>query len=293
MLETFLSQQWDESFSEIDQHQALNKLEAGRILFFPSLSFALKSEEQAFLSPCFADPHAKNISYDSKQRRLWGVRNLTDQQHIRLKSMLDRFSQHAAQFIKALFPSYASHLCIARTSFRPVEISNRQTSYRKDDKRLHVDAFPSAPNQGKRILRVFCNINPAVAEGGRVWRIGESFETVAQRFLPKINKPLPGMANLLRFLNITKSYRTLYDHYMLGMHDLMKGDEQYQRKAEQQEVCFPAQSTWIVQTDHVSHAAMRGQHVLEQTFYLPVHAMQSAIKSPLRILEAMLKRPLV
>jgi hypothetical protein len=47
-----------------------------------------------------------------------------------------------------------------------------------------------------------------------------------------------------------------------------------------------------VQTDDVSHAAMRGQYVLEQTYYLPVNAMQDESKSPLRILENLLNQKL-
>ena len=56
---------------------------------------------------------------------------------------------------------------------------------------------------------------------------------------------------------------------------------------------FPAGSTWIAFTDGVSHAAMAGQYQLEQTFLLPVEAMQKPERSPLRILERIKKRALV
>ena len=56
-------------------------------------------------------------------------------------------------------------------------------SWRADDRRLHVDAFPSRPNYGERILRVFTNVNPDGEP--RVWRVGEPFEAVARRFLPR------------------------------------------------------------------------------------------------------------
>ncbi|VVC76744.1 hypothetical protein AQUSIP_20690 [Aquicella siphonis] len=291
MLQTFSTQQWNEHFPDSAQQLAIQSLENGRLLFFPKLAFPLSPEEQQFLSPEFADPHAKNISYQSESNKLWGVRNLTDSQHQQLKSMLNRFSQNAFSLIKEILPHYARQLILARTSYRPVQISGRVTSYRKDDKRLHIDAFPSAPNQGKRILRIFCNINPH--EQDRVWRTGESFDKVANRFIPQIQKPIRGSATLLRLLKITKSYRTLYDHYMLQIHDRMKADNDYQKNADQREVRFPPGATWIVQTDDVSHAAMQGQYVLEQTFYLPVKAMQDESKSPLRILEKMLNQKLV
>jgi hypothetical protein len=48
---------------------------------------------------------------------------------------------------------------------------------------LHVDAFPSRPIRGERILRVFTNIHPDSTQA-RVWRVGEPFEDIARRYLP-------------------------------------------------------------------------------------------------------------
>ena len=290
MLESFTTSQWNEDFNDLNQQRAISQLENGHILYFPQLAFALSDDEKAFLTPDVADPQSKNIGYHPEHNKIWGVKNLSDAERNQLKSMLRRYAASCQTFIANLLPHYHSDLMLGRTSFRPLQVSNRKSSYRKDDKRLHVDAFPSAPNQGKRILRIFCNINP---EADRVWRIGESFEKVAQRFAPAIPKPFPGSASVLRLLKITKSKRTLYDHYMLQMHDRMKEDEQYQQSVQQQEVRFPPASTWIVQTDHVSHAAMQGQYLLEQTFYLPVKAMQNPNLSPLRVLEKVLHQRLV
>ena len=77
-------------------------------------------------------------------------------------------------------PAYRDRLEIGRTSFRPVEIAGRASSWRKDDTRLHIDSFPATPVHGKRILRVFTNVNPHGRP--RTWRLGEDFESVAQRF---------------------------------------------------------------------------------------------------------------
>jgi hypothetical protein len=291
MLKNFSTSSWGAHYPDFTQNEAINSLEQGSILYFPELAFKLNTDETQFLTPDCADPKSKNIGFDSKNKRLWGVRNLSVEQQTQLKIMLGRFSGDAYNLIKQLLPRYADQLTTGRTSYRPVQIIGRQSSYRKDDKRLHVDAFPSSPNQGNRILRVFCNINPT--DEPRVWRIGEPFEQVAKRFIPHISKPFPGTSALLRLLKITKSYRTLYDHYMLHMHDNMKADDAYQKTAQQEEIRFPTGSSWIVQTDHVSHAAMSGQYLLEQTFYLPVKAMRNEALSPLRTLESLLKQRLV
>ena len=61
----------------------------------------------------------------------------------------------------------------AGTSYRPFEVDQRKLSWRRDDTRLHVDAFPSNPIGEKRILRIFRNINPDGQP--RHWRVGEDF----------------------------------------------------------------------------------------------------------------------
>jgi hypothetical protein len=187
-------------------------------------------------------------------------------------------------------PGYAQHLRWGLTSFRPVETRGRGSSRRKDDTRLHVDAFASRPNHGMRILRVFCNVNPHGAP--RVWELGEPFEAVAQRFHSCVPRQWRGSAWLLERLGVTKGRRSAYDHVMLNLHDQAKLDNRYQLTSQKTRVEFPAHSTWLAFTDRVMHAAIAGQFVLEQTFYLPVAAMQDERNSPLRILEQLYQRKL-
>jgi hypothetical protein len=79
---------------------------------------------------------------------------------------------------------------------------------------------------------------------------------------------------------------------MLELHDKAKADDLYQQRAPQARVEFPAGSTWILFSDQVSHAAMSGQHMMEQTLMLPVAAMRDPETSPLRVLERMTGHPL-
>jgi hypothetical protein len=72
----------------------------------------------------------------------------------------------------------------------------------------------------------------------------------------------------------------------------MKADLHYQKTVSQSEIRFLPNSSWIISTDSVSHAALSGQFVLEQTFYLPIEAMQDQNRSPLRILESLVGRAL-
>lgn len=289
ILQQFDDEKWELTQTEDNCKRAVDALENGKLIFYPNLTFELLPQEKVFLSDKYSDGKAKNISYNSKFQKLSGA-NCSLEESKLLSAMLLRFNEHATRLISQLFPAYVPHLQVARTSYRPVEIAGRSSSYKKDDTRLHVDAFSSSPNQGKRILRVFSNINPNGQD--RVWRIGEPFAHVAEKFLPKIKKPIVS-AKLLQMLKVTKSLRTRYDHIMLQMHDRMKKDLDYQQKAVQMQFSFPPNSTWIVQTDQVPHAAMSGQFVLEQTFYLPVQGMLNPELSPLRILEKMTQTALV
>lgn len=272
---------WNQRFPQPVQEQALRALEDGNVLLFPSLTLAVTEEGAQFLSLTTAG-RRKNISLDFASGKLRGGGSAKAATRP-LRALMERFAGQSKELLLNLLPSYREDLIQARTSFRPVEIVGRTTSWRKDDTRLHIDSFPASPVQGRRILRVFCNLNPHGQN--RSWRLGDSFERVARRYVPSLSRPVWGSSQLLRLFRITKSRRSAYDHLMLQLHDRMKADLDYQSLAEHSAYEFPAGSTWIVFTDQVSHAATAGQYLLEQTFYLPVLSMSDQQKSPLRILE--------
>lgn len=272
---------------EVDSEAAVRVIEEGGVLVLPRVNFLLQPDEQRFLSPAWSDGRAKNISFDG--RALKGARG-TPADIAGLQAMVARFAASAASLVVSLFPRYAPWVEQARTSFRPAAGTGRPLSWRKDDSRLHVDAFPSRPTHGVRILRVFANINPAEP---RVWRVGPDFEAVARRFLPRIAEPLPGASWLLTALHVTKSRRSEYDHLMLQMHDCMKRDLAWQREVPQRQVAFAPGTTWLCFSDHLPHAVVSGQYMLEQTIHLPVDAMYDPRRSPLAILERLTGRRLV
>jgi len=263
-------------------------LEAGDVLWQPRGFFTVQDRERQMFSPDVLGG-GKNVSFDPATGRVGGSSLAGDVSNV-LCSMLARFSDESQALLTRTCPRYASRLVRGRTSFRPVEIAGRPSSWRKDDTRLHVDAFPATPVHGRRILRVFANVNPTGKP--RSWRVGDSFGAVADHFAPKLRMPPPGIGVLLGVLRITKTTRSPYDALMLQLHDNMKEDTAYQERAPQTAFDFPAGSAWVVFTDAVSHAAMAGQYQLEQTFLLPVDAMADPASSPLRVLERLKGRAL-
>jgi len=266
------------------------KLESGNVLHFPKLNFRFQEDEKQFLDARWSNGSAKNISLAAEGAAVKGASGPAEQVQ-GLGKMIARYRQQSSDLVRKLFPRYTTHLRLGRTSYRPVSVEGRPASWRKDDSRLHVDAFPSRPTHGERILRVFANVNPNGLP--RVWRVGEPFEDMAKHLLPRVSSPVPGLALLLYAVRATKSLRTPFDHYMLQLHDEMKRDMEYQRSAPQETAAFAPGSVWMCFSDQTSHAAMSGQFMFEQTMHLPVAALYEPERSPLRTLERLTGRALV
>jgi len=270
------------------QARWITAVEAGQVLHFPRLAFGLSLGEQALLRPELLAEGVRNIRFDTR-RGLKGVAGGPEVEAA-VAALMARFAGQARALVRGLFPAYDAYLRPAPTSLRPTQVSTRKQSVRADDRRLHVDAFPTRPNYGERILRVFSNVNPYGEP--RVWRIGEPLEAVARRYLPSAKRYSPWQARVLQALRVTKSLRSEYDHLMLQLHDRMKADDGYQQGSPQQTVPFAAGSTWVCFSDQTVHAAMAGQHMLEQTFHLPVARQYDPSASPLAILTRLAGRPL-
>jgi hypothetical protein len=177
---------WDVHFEAPEQLRLLELLEDGQVLFFSDLAFALIGDEPSLRAASVSDGRSKNISFDPATGSIGGCA-LTGTQLDLLRAMLARFSRDCTGFMQRMLPTYAAQLQPRLASYRPLEVEGRGTSNRKDDTRLHVDAFASRPNQGRRILRVFSNINDAGKP--RTWLVGEPFEPYARRFLPHFLLP--------------------------------------------------------------------------------------------------------
>ena len=265
-----------QTVDKINPQKSTEFLESGNILFFPEHFFSCS--ESSLMSDTLLDGKHKNISYDYKRNRLGSFKKNNDGLEVKLEAFMRGYAEFAMHLVQMALPSYIPHLQWGRTSFRPAEIKGRSSSKRKDDTRLHVDSFAATPVNGLRILRVFCNINPN--QEPRVWNVGDSFPKVLEQFESRIPRYNKLGAKILKLFKATKTLRSPYDHYMLHLHDTMKLDDQYQSKVNKTQIDFPAQSSWIVFTDQVSHAALSGQYLLEHTFYLPVDKMQNPALSP-------------
>ena len=153
---------WMGPFDAATREAAQDALESGKVLYFPKLPFTVGNSENGLLTDALSNGRAKNISRDPDGRIQGDAAAPEDS--AQLSAMMGRFAQSARALV-SLFPGYAA---ASSRRARPTARSRskaRTYSSRNDDKRLHVDAFPSRPQRGRRILRVFSNIHPMAGSG--------------------------------------------------------------------------------------------------------------------------------
>lgn len=289
-LERFEIEEWSGPFDPGMRLRAQTALEHGKLLYFPKLPFRLSNSENEFLDSALTDGKAKNISLDHATGKLQGT-SAEGERARRLAGMMERFGAGATRFVKDLLPNYGS-VERARTSFRPVQVEDRPYSVIQDDRLLHVDAFPSRPmKNGRRILRFFANVAPP-GGSSRHWHVGENFEDFATKFAPRIRPHVRGKSWLFEKLGVTRGRRSAYDEMMLSLHDATKRDAAYQKNSPQTSLIFPPGTSWLVYTDQVLHAALKGEFALEQTFHFDVSEMGEPDQAPIRVLERLTGRTL-
>ncbi len=274
---------------ELTYRQAL---EEGRILLFPRTPFELPEADRAFLLTQRQTDAAyhKNIAYRPGPDRVTGFVTGRSGDADTLRRVLRDYSRRVVAFAAALLPTYARAWRVDFASFRPQEEAGRRLAVRARNDLLHVDAFPTRPSRGDRILRVFTNIHPT---SPRVWQTGESFEELAERFavpsglLTRTRRQtlLRRARRLLRAVGLPVAPRPPYDEFMLAFHHFLKENRAYQDGARKTTLAFPPGSTWIVFTDMVSHAVLSGQYALEQTFIVARESLALPPKAPIAILE--------
>jgi len=275
-------------------------LESGEILFFPRSPFPFSKEDgDVLLSQQWAELRMhKNVSYrpaDDVLRGVSGSAATTD----RIHSALRNYSTQVIAFLTKFLSPYADQWILDFASFRPFEEDGRDLPLHKRNDLLHVDAFPSRPTRGGRILRVFTNLNPAKP---RVWQTTGPFESFARQFAEDAGlRRIAENDSLLtrtvqdwgRKLGVRGMGRTPYDAFMLRFHDFLKENSRFQSGCPKVRLEFPPLATWMVFTDGVAHAVLSGQYALEQTFLVPAGALVAPEQAPYRILEKIAGRPLV
>jgi hypothetical protein len=253
------------------------RLERGELIYYPVCPFAIPSDNaRTFLAgqEISGSVH-KNISYDPLSHRLHGHVRRSLEQTDRLQAILATFSQSLDVWLADQLPRYASHWELDRVSYRPLEEATRNLRLHARNDLLHVDAFPTRPTNGWRILRVFVNVNFTEP---RVWVTSETFGPLLQRYGQLAGLPTQGfrlaravemLRDVPRLFRPTGRPRSEYDAFMHRFHNCLKCNEEFQEKSPKRLWTFPPGSAWMALTDTVSHAVLRGRYAQGVRFPCP------------------------
>jgi len=280
------------------------RLEEGHILLIEPAPFALPdaAERSALAGVRQASSgYHKNISYRPGEDRVKGIAGSGPDTPL-VHRALRQYSSNAIRLLTELFPFYAAEWKLDFASFRPIEERGRQLSLRARNDLLHIDAFPTRPTNGSRILRVFTNVNETAS---RFWITTDTFDVLAPRLAMEaglgdiaVQARSPwrrlgnGLAGFGRRLGIAREPRSPYDRFMLGFHHFLKANTAFQTSCPKHRWEFPPGATWIVLTDMVPHAVESGQFALEQTVIVPRGALVRPDVAPITVLEHLCGRPL-
>lgn len=284
-----------------DRLHLCRELERGNILLLPKTPFLPSEENGAFLRAQRQSESGthKNIAYKPHLKKTTGTGGQSAEDAARLHRIMLQYSEGALNVLSELFPSYARTWRVDYASFRPVEEQGRELPLRHRNDLMHLDAFPTRPTYGGRILRAFTNLHPT---RDRVWGTSEPFEALAERYaeaagLKQVTGPLSAArryaAQAGRLVGMRTSVRSPYDEFMLGFHHYLKSNTEFQQTGTRHEIAFPPGSTWISFTDQIAHKVLSGQYALEQTCIVPFEAMVEPERAPVSVLERLAGRRLV
>src|SRR5262245_31756985 len=164
------------------------RLERGEIIYYPVCPFPLAAgnDERFLLEQRLASRAHKNISYDPHTGKASGFHRRSAAQPDRLRHLLAGFSAQATSWLTGALPRCARRWRLDRVSYRPEEEATRRLRLTARNDLLHVDAFPSRPTNGKRLLRLFANVNPV---DPRVWMTSDPFPVLFERYAREAGLP--------------------------------------------------------------------------------------------------------
>ncbi len=268
-------------------------LEAGDILMMEHAPFAPVEADRVFLRDQKQSESSafKNIAYKPHLNKTTGLSADSGMDCDTVHRILSTYSNGAVDYVSRLLPRYGRKWRLDFATYRPVEEEGRDLPLKRRNDLMHVDAFPTRPTNGGRILRIFTNIHPSKP---RVWVTSDPFEDLCRDYAiaaglgsvtsaGAVLKRAAGRA--ARLIGMKAPKRTAYDDFMQGFHHYLKANDEFQKTRMRDTTPFAAGTTWMAFTDQIAHSVKSGQYAIEQTCIVPVEAMVDPDRAPVSVLE--------
>ena len=274
---------------------AAASLERGAVLTFQPCPFLLPAPgDRTFL----CEQRLRNasrpcIGYDPRSSRLRGFARQSAAQANHLRELLVQLAEGATRWLGQFLPPYAGGWEVERIALHPDEEATRKLLPLQRNDLLHIDA-PPRPTHGRRLLRLFVNldaIDARVADladlRGAACAYGADVGLPAQAE-PSWWQPLrQGVVRLLRPHAVGSSY----DDFLHRFHDFLKQHDAFQDRAPKKCWHFPPECAWLVFTDGLSHAELRGRHVFEVTYLIARETLVCPEHAPINLLQRAMALP--
>jgi hypothetical protein len=268
------------------------RLEQGEIVYFPSCPFALPnpSELQFLLEQRVAGSTGKHIVYNPLTVQAFHASCTDEVAAERLACILAAHSRQATTWLSGLLKDYSKAWQIGSTTLRPEEEATRRLRFSQREDLLHIDPFPDGASHGRRFLRLFVNLNPAEP---RVWATSDGLARLLERFGDAVGLPTPEHSSwawqvrqgMLRLLDARQRGLSATDEFLLRFQASLKANDHFQERGPKRFWHFAPGSAWLVMTDSLSHAVLRGRHALEMSFFVDPATLVCPELAPGRVIE--------
>ena len=270
------------------------RLEQGEIVYFPTCPFDLPkpSDMQILLDQQVAGSAGSHIVFDPQISEVHHETCADRASSALLADILAAHCREANAWLAGLLPRYAAAWQIGSTTLRPEEEATRRLRFSQREDLLHVDPFPEGASRNRRLLRLFVNLNPSEP---RVWATSDGLARLLERFGEDAGLPLLEHSSwawqvrqsMLGLLDARCRGRKLRcDEFMLRFHGYLKGNDHFQEKGPKRFWHFAPGSAWLVMTDGLSHAVLRGRHALEMSLFIDPATLACPGLEPSRVIEA-------
>jgi hypothetical protein len=269
------------------------RLEQGEIVYFPSGPFELpkQSDIKVLLEQRVAGSAANHILYDPRSCGVHNAACADGANSARLAGILAAHTRQATGWLAGMLPRYAGAWQIGSTTLRPEEEATRRLRFSQREDLLHVDPFPEGASRGRRLLRLFVNVNPSEP---RVWATSDGLGRLLERFGDEAGLPTPANASwawqvrqgVLGLLDSRQRGRSATDDFMLRFQAYLKANDHFQERGPKRFWHFAPGSAWLVMTDALSHAVLRGRHALELSLFIDPATLACPELEPSRVIEA-------
>lgn len=268
-----------------------DRLENSEIVCFPICPFALPAgADLQFLLDQRVGGSARHIVYEPASAEIHHAACSERTDLARLADLMEEFRRQATGWLGGILGSYAPAWQLGTATLRPEEEATRRLRFSQREDLLHIDPFPDGASRGRRLLRLFVNLNPTEP---RVWATSDGLVRLLERFGDELGTPFQEHSSwawqvrqgVLGLLDARQRGRSAADEFLVRLEGFLKANDHFQERGPKRFWHFAPGSAWLAMTDGLSHAVLRGRHALEMSLFIDPVTLALPELAPTRIVE--------